>query len=76
MTRYRVEVDLLLCQGHGVCTEECPSVFAVEDQGTGYAKVRVLQEYPDPALNEELKAAETYCPNRTIRLIEVETPEQ
>ena len=73
MTRYRVEVDLLLCQGHGVCKEECPGVFEVEDQGTGYSKVRVLQEYPAPSLNEELEAAETYCPNRTIRLIAVDT---
>lgn len=71
MSRYRVEVDLLLCQGHGVCTEECPEVFTVEDQGTGYSKVRLLQEYPGEALREKVEAAVTYCPNRTISLIEV-----
>ncbi|MEE8166399.1 MAG: ferredoxin, partial [Myxococcota bacterium] len=25
----RIEVDLALCQGHGVCVEEAPEVFRV-----------------------------------------------
>jgi len=69
LSRYRVEVDLLLCQGHGVCAEECPEVFAVEDRGTGYSKVRVLQDLPGVELQDQLRAAEQYCPNRTIRLV-------
>lgn len=72
MARYKVEVDLMLCQGHGVCKEECPEVFDVEDQGTGYPKVKVLQEFPSDELNEKVKDAETYCPNSTITLVEIE----
>jgi ferredoxin len=71
MPDYRIEIDLLLCQGHGVCAEECPEVFAVEDMGTGYPKVKVSKAMPGAVLREKVEAAVTYCPNRTIRLVEI-----
>lgn len=72
MARYKVEVDLLLCQGHGVCMEECPEVFEVVDMETGYPKVRVKQEYPEESLRSKVQDAVDYCPNQTIRLVEVD----
>lgn len=72
MSRYRVKVDLMLCQGHGVCTEECPEVFEVVDMETGYPKVRVKQELPDDALRSKVQDAVDFCPNRTITLIEID----
>lgn len=72
MPRYKVEVDVMLCQGHGVCTEECPEVFEVVDTKSGYPKVRLKTRYPDEALNSKLKDAVEFCPNRTITLVEVE----
>lgn len=72
MARYKVEVDLLLCQGHGVCMEECPEVFEVVDVGEGYPKVRVKNEYPGEDLRGKVQDAVDYCPNQTIRLIEVD----
>ncbi len=72
MPRYRVQVDLMLCQGHGVCKEECPEVFDVKDMKTGYPKVLVKERFPDESLMEKVQAAVDYCPNQTIKLIEVE----
>lgn len=71
MASYKIEVDLMLCQGHGVCREECPEVFDVKDMQTGYCKVLVKQRYPDESLLEKVQAAVDYCPNQTIRLVEV-----
>ena len=72
MARYKVVVDLMLCQGHGVCVEECPEVFEVVDMETGYPKVRLKTELPDAGLREKVQNAVDYCPNQTIRLVEVD----
>ena len=69
MPRYKVQIDQLLCQGHGVCSEECPQVFQVESQASGYPKVKVLIEEPPAELLEQVQDAVDYCPNRTISLI-------
>ena len=39
----RIVVDLDLCQGHGVCESEAPSVFVVEK---GAESVTILTETP------------------------------
>ena len=72
MPGYRIEVDLLLCQGHGVCTEECPEVFEVVEMDTGYPKVRVKNDMPGEALRSKVQDAVDYCPNRTIRIVEID----
>lgn len=72
MSKYKVEVDLMLCQGHGVCTEECPEVFEVTDVESGYPKVHVKTEFPEAGLRSKVQDAVDYCPNRTIRIVEVE----
>ncbi|MCX2981703.1 ferredoxin [Halieaceae bacterium IMCC14734] len=72
MTKYRVKVDLMLCQGHGVCTEECPEVFKVIDMGTGYPKVSLTTENPAEELRSKVQDAVDYCPNRTLSIVEID----
>lgn len=72
MSKYRIEVDLMLCQGHGICSEECPEVFEVVDMGTGYPKVKVKNGQPGEALRSKVQDAVDYCPNRTIRIVAID----
>ena len=65
--RYRVSVDLDLCQSHGVCAAEAPSVFRVD----GVGKVQLLEERPDSSLTSAVEAAARHCPTRTIRVDEI-----
>jgi sterol 14-demethylase len=64
----RIKVDLDLCQGHSVCMEECPEVFAVQDQAGGYPQVVVLMEEPPEELRAKVMDAVRGCPNRVIRV--------
>ena len=64
----RVAVDLDLCQGHGVCESEAPSVFAVTES----RQVSILDEHPDEGLRAEVEAAVHYCPTSALRIIEEE----
>ena len=64
----RIKVDLDLCQGHSVCMEECPEVFAVRDQAGSYPQVVVLIEEPPETLREKVMNAVHGCPNRVIRV--------
>ena len=61
----RVKVDLDLCQGHSVCMEECPEVFAVRDTEGGYPQVVVLQEEPDESLRTKVTNAARGCAPRS-----------
>lgn len=62
--RWRVSVDLDLCQGHAACVGEAPEVFRVDASG----KVRLLDPTPEAALSGKVEAAARYCPTKTIRL--------
>jgi len=66
----RVVVDRELCQGHGVCVGEAPTVFRVREREGDYAQVEVLLESPDESLRAQVEAAVRYCPNRALALIE------
>jgi ferredoxin len=59
----KVRVDPDLCQGHGVCVQEAPTVFAL-DPGTN--QVLLLDERPDEALRAAVEAAVQYCPTRAL----------
>jgi sterol 14-demethylase len=62
-----VRADLDLCQGHGVCANEAPGVFALDnDEG----RVRILEERPAPAQRAAVEAAVRHCPTRAIRIVE------
>ena len=66
----RVEVDLQLCQGHGMCEDEAPEVFRVVESADGsysHVEIRVLE--PDAALHEKVTAAVRFCPNRALSLV-------
>lgn len=55
----RVEADLDLCQGHGMCALEAPDVFAL---GKGDDQVRILEPEPDESRREAVLNAVRYCP--------------
>jgi ferredoxin len=54
-----------LCQGHGVCCEEAPQVFALEG-----GKVRVLQPEAPEELHEAVRLAVKYCPTGALSIEE------
>ncbi|MBE7159785.1 MAG: ferredoxin [Williamsia herbipolensis] len=61
----RVEVDLDICQGHGVCEMEAPEVFKAHRD-----HVELLQTEIDEAAREDVERAVTYCPTAALRLVE------
>lgn len=63
----KIRVDFDLCQGHGVCAEEAPRVFAVD---AATSKVVVLDLEPHESLRAEVLAAAKYCPTRALRIVE------
>ncbi|HEY7916959.1 MAG TPA: ferredoxin [Acidimicrobiales bacterium] len=64
----RVSVDLDLCQGHGVCESEAPTVFELAKN----AKVTVLDDRPGDSHRDEVEAAVRYCPTSALRITEEE----
>ena len=67
-TLMRVSVDLDLCQGHGVCESEAPSVFELGKNAT----VTILDDEPDESLRSEVEAAVRFCPTSALRITEEE----
>ena len=55
----RVEADLDLCQGHGMCALEAPDVFALDK---GDDQVRILAPEPGEPRREAVRAAVRDCP--------------
>jgi ferredoxin len=64
----RVSVDLDLCQGHGVCESEAPTVFRLAKD----AKVTILEDRPGDVHRGEVEAAVRYCPTSALRITEEE----
>lgn len=71
MPRYRIKVDMDLCQGHAVCMSEAPEVFFVDEERDMYPKVQVLQSVVGEDLRDKVMAAAKFCPNRVIRIEEL-----
>jgi sterol 14-demethylase len=67
---FRIIVDRELCKGHAHCMGEAPEIFRVDEKG----RLEVLDERPAAALIEKAKAAEKYCPNRAISLVDDSKP--
>ena len=63
-----VQVDLDLCQGHGVCESEAPTVFELAKN----TSVTVLQPDPPEALRSSVEAAVRFCPTSALRINEEE----
>ncbi|MEO6317294.1 MAG: ferredoxin [Acidimicrobiales bacterium] len=66
---WRIVVDRDLCQGHGVCESEAPSVFSVSKD----AVLTVLQERPAETERKAIEAAVKYCPTHALTIVEDET---
>jgi ferredoxin len=64
----RVSVDIDLCQGHGVCESEAPTVFELGKN----PKVTVLTTNPDETLRTAVEAAVRFCPTSALRTTEEE----
>jgi sterol 14alpha-demethylase len=64
--RYRVSVDLDLCQGHAACVGDAPEVFRVD----GLGKVKLIDPNPEAALSTKVEEAVGHCPTGTIRIVE------
>lgn len=62
----KIEVDLGLCQGHGVCESEAPDVFRVSKDN----QVEVLDTSPPAELHAAAKEAAKHCPTQAITLTE------
>ena len=64
----RVSVDIDLCQGHGVCESEAPTVFELGKN----PQVTILDARPDESLRSEVEAAVRFCPTSALRITEEE----
>jgi ferredoxin len=64
----RIVVDLDLCQGHGVCESEAPTVFELAKR----EKVSVLDSSPPDGARSEVEAAVRYCPTAALSIVEEE----
>lgn len=64
---WRVRLDPVLCQGHGVCESEAPAVFELPKRAT---TVTVLDPEPGPAQRAAVQAAVRYCPTHAITIEE------
>ena len=62
----RVRVDWDLCQGHGVCESEAPTVFEVPKSG----QVNVLVEGPGEDVRAQVEAAVKFCPTHALSIEE------
>ncbi|GAA2065281.1 ferredoxin [Williamsia deligens] len=61
----RIEVDLDLCQGHGVCEMEASEFFRAHRD-----HVELLRTDVDDATRDDVDRAVSYCPTQALRLIE------
>ena len=62
----RIDVDLDLCQGHGVCQSEAPTVFRVTDDNI----VEILDPNPPEDLRKNVEEAVKNCPTQALTLTE------
>lgn len=63
----RIHVDFDLCQGHGVCQEEAPALFAVDERE---GRVVVKRAEPSESERAAVEKAVRYCPTKALRLEE------
>jgi ferredoxin len=62
---FRIVVDRVLCQGHGVCESEAPEVFEVSKQHD----VTVLQDAPPDDQRSAVELAVKYCPTHALKIV-------
>ena len=62
----RIFVDRDLCQGHGVCESEAPTVFSVSKKGD----LTILDETPPADVRAEVEKAGKFCPTHALTIEE------
>ena len=62
----RVVVDRDLCQGHGVCESEAPTVFSVSKKG----ELTIVDEAPPADLRAAVEQAVKFCPTHALSIEE------
>ncbi|HEX3547270.1 MAG TPA: ferredoxin [Mycobacterium sp.] len=62
--RYRVDVDLDLCQGHAMCELEAPEIFKVPKRG----KVEILNAEPSEEERAQVEQAVWACPTQALSI--------
>lgn len=62
----KIVLDKDLCGGHGVCADEAPEVFELDDDN--FVVVKTFE--PPPELLDKVRRACAYCPTRAIRVVE------
>ena len=62
----RVAVSTSTCEGTGYCTQLCPEVFSLRDDG----KATVDEAAAEAASISDLQEAATMCPTSAIRVDE------
>jgi ferredoxin len=67
MSRWMVEADLDLCQGHQECQLEAPQIFGWDDVEK---KVTVLQAHPADELRLDADHAVRHCPAMALSIQE------
>jgi ferredoxin len=66
--RLKVTVDRDLCDSHGACAANAPSVFEIGDDD----QMRVLTPYPAAEQLDAVHAAVRACPKGALTLVEDE----
>ena len=67
MAKYRIEIDREACVGDGLCVDEAPGTFEMDDEEIA---VVIDAEGDDP---ETILAAAEACPSEAIILYDTET---
>jgi ferredoxin len=69
MGKYRVVIDMGLCQGHSVCAAEAPQLFRIVDTGMAYPQAELVHEVQPPDQIGNAENAAEYCPNGAITIV-------
>ncbi len=70
MAKYRIEISREDCTGNGVCMEEAPNTFELDDENI------IVVINPEGDSPEEILAAAEACPTDAIILYDAETGEK
>lgn len=64
---FRIELDLDLCQCHGVCEGEAPEIFEVRKH-----ELIIHDLEPGEEHRAAVEAAIRYCPTRALSIVELD----
>lgn len=62
-----VKIDYSRCEGHAVCADIAPTVFAI---GEDDEQVRLLTDHPDEGVRSDVALAAKRCPTIAISVTE------